>query len=145
MKRLFATALLLTLGLTAAAQQYSFTFRLEGSTDTMLYIARHYRDELRILDSAQLKNGSYIFAGRRQWPRGIYALVHQDRTKALGDFTIDGSLKFTIAADSKLSHASAKVTGCTANQQMFAYLATEDEANTQAKEIRERMKDHAKK
>lgn len=140
MKRILTTALMLVLGLTAAAQQYSFTFKLDGATDTMLYIARHFRDEFRIEDSAQLKNGSYVFAGKRQWPRGIYALVHQDRTKAVGDFAIDGSLKFTITADDKLTPSSVKVTGCTANQQMFSYMATEDEANAQAREIRERMK-----
>lgn len=134
---------MIVLGITAAAQQYSFTFKLDGATDSMMYIGRHFRDEFKLMDSARLKNGSYLFTGKKQWPRGIYALVHQDRTKAVGDFTIDGSLKFTITADAKMTSSTVKVTGCPANQQMFEYLATEDEATAQMKEIRERKKNEA--
>lgn len=145
MKRILTTVIMLTIAVTAAAQQYRFTFKLDGATDTMLYIGQHYRDEIKILDSARLTNGSYVFAGKRQWPRGIYALVQQNRTKSISDFTIDGSQKFTITADAKMSAASVKVTGCPANQQMFSFMATEDEANAQMKEIRERKKNEATK
>ena len=145
MKRVLTYAIMLTLGLTSMAQQYSFTFKLDGSTDTVIYIGRHYRDEVRLMDSAQLKNGSYVFAGKKQWPRGIYALVHQDRTKQIADFTVDGSLKFTITADAKLTPKTVKVTGCPANQQMFSYMATVDDARKQMNDIRERKKNDATK
>ena len=128
----------------AKAQQYNMVFKLAGATDTVAYIARHYCDELQVLDSARLdKDGAYHFVGRRNWPRGIYAFVGQKRDKAIGDFTIDGSQKFTITADAKLSPASVKVSGSYANEQMFSYLATIQEARRQSDEIKKRKNDPA--
>ena len=145
MKRNLTALLLLASCFTAGAQQYNISFRLDGCTDSMLYIGRHYRDAFQLVDSARLRNGSYTFAGSNTLKRGIYAIVHQDGEKAIGDFVIDGDYSFTITADDKLTATSANVKGCTANEQMFRYLATEQEARSEQRAIRERMKDPATK
>ncbi len=145
MKRILTILVLAIMGISASAQQYSFTFKLDGCKDTMMYIARHYRDEFRLVDSTRLKGDSYVFSGKKQWPRGIYALVHQDGTKAVGDFAIDGSLQFTITGDSKLTPSSVTVKGSSSNQQMFSYMATVDDARQQMKDIAERKKNPATK
>ena len=124
MKKILAIATLLAAFLSLQAQSYDMTFRLEGVADSLLYIARHHRDQLQPMDSAQrAKDGSYRFRGKRNWPRGIYALVHQDGKKAIGDFTIDGSQRFTLTADDKLTPSTVHVKGCQANSRMFGYLA----------------------
>ena len=115
--------LLFAATLSAGAQQYSFTFKLKDVSDTMLYIAQHYRDEIKLVDSTRLVSGKYLFKGNRNWEKGIYALVRQNRTEQIGDFAIDGSRKFTISGDSKLTPASVSVQGCPSNQQMFSYMA----------------------
>ncbi|MCR4658676.1 MAG: DUF5106 domain-containing protein [Bacteroidales bacterium] len=140
MKKLTLVLTLVLAAMSVDAQQYNITFKLEGSTDTMLYIARHFRDEVQILDSARLKNGSYNFVGSKGLKRGVYALVHQDREKSIGDFVIDDSRKFTITADDKLTSSKVKVKGSDANQRMYNYMATVSEANKEIKEIRERKK-----
>lgn len=145
MKRAFYTLVLLAAGLSAGAQQYNISFRLDGCTDSMLYIARHYRDAFQLVDSARLKNGAYTFAGSKTLSRGVYALVHQGGDKLLSDFVIDGSQRFTITADEKMSETSVKVKGSDANEQMFRYLATEQEARREQSAIRERKKDAATK
>ena len=146
MRRIVIIALLLGAAAVAGAQNYRMVFKLEGSQDSVLYIARHFRDQLRIVDSARVqKDKSYVFQGKRTWQRGVYALVHQDREKKIGDFMIDDSRQFTITADSKMSAASVKVKGSEANSQMFAYMATEDEAVAELKEIRKRKDDPATK
>lgn len=137
--------MLLMAGLTAGAQQYSITFKLDGCTDSVLYIARHYRDALVVLDSARQKDGAYLFTGSKALSRGVYALVHQDGEKSLGDFVVDGSQRFSIAADDKLTPSSVKVKGSDANQQMFKYIATWNEAKKEMNAIRERMKDPSSK
>ncbi len=138
--------LLLALTYGAGAQSYSFTFRLNGMEDSMLYIGRHYRDEVTLLDSTRrATDGSYTFKGNKKWNRGIYALVRQDRTKQVGDFAIDESRKFTIIGDAKLSASSVTVKGCASNLQMFNYMNTLTEARKEVDEINKRKKDPATK
>lgn len=141
MKHRILIALLMCAAWSVDAQQYSFTFKLTDSNDSVMYIARHFRDELQVIDTAYRgKDGSFQFKGNRKWDRGIYALVGQDGKKSINDFAVDGSLKFTISGDSRLSPKSVKVKGCHANEQMFNYIATIQDANTEMKGIRERLK-----
>ena len=137
--------LLMGLALGASAQRYSFTFKIDDCTDTMLYIGRHFRDVATPVDSARLKGGVYVFCGKRHWDRGVYALLRQDRRTQMGDFCIDESKKFTISGDAKLSAATVTVKGCKANAQMFDYIATEKAAKREMDDIRQRMKDPATK
>ncbi|MBQ8702917.1 MAG: DUF5106 domain-containing protein [Bacteroidales bacterium] len=132
MKRLFSLLPLLVLALAAEAQPVKLRFVANGCTDTMLYVARHYRDEVHLLDSARLDAKGCLFAGQRPWGRGIYALVRQDHKTVLTDFLIDDSRSFTIKGDAKLSAASIKVKGSAANQLMYDYRATEEAARREA-------------
>jgi hypothetical protein len=146
MRRTIITALLLCIASGVGAQSYSFTFRLEGIKDSMLYIGRHYRDDITLVDSArQAADGSSSFKGNKRWNRGIYALVRQDRSKQIGDFAIDESRKFTIHGDAKLSASSVTVKGCASNLQMFNYMNTVAEARKQMDAIRESKKNAATK
>ena len=145
MKRIASILLTVLLGLNCMGQQYSFTFKLDGVTDTMLYIAQYYRDEIKPVDSARLASNQYVFKGKRTWEKGIYVLVKQDRKSQIGDFAIDNSRKFTISGDAKLTPSTVKVQGCASNQEMFGYLATLQQGEKDIKEIRERKKDPATK
>lgn len=137
--------LMLLACLSAGAQQYGITFKLEGCTDTMLYIGRHYRDAVQKIDSARLSGGAYTFTGSKALSRGVYALVHQDGEKQIGDFVIDGSQRFYVTADDKLTASKVKVKGSDANSEMFNYIATWNNAKKEMNEIRERKKDPALK
>lgn len=146
MKRTLILALMLGAAMGAGAQTYKITFKLEGLKDSMLYIARHYRDQLQLMDSARVgKDGSFVFKGKRTWERGIYALVHQDGEKAIGDFAIDDSRLFSITADEKLTPTTVKVKGSEANSQMFDYMATWSEAKKRREAIDLRKKNAATK
>ena len=100
MRRFLILTLMIGAAFGTEAQSYRMTFKLEGLKDSTLYIARHFRDQLQVLDTARIqKDGSFTFSGKRTWARGIYALVHQDGEKAVGNFVIDDSRQFTISAD----------------------------------------------
>ncbi len=137
MKHILTLTLLALMGLSATAQQYKISFTLKGETDSVLYLAQHYLDGVRIIDSARLEKGSYTFKGRHKFARGIYCLVGQDRSTPCGDFAIDDSQKFCIEADSMLVAETAKVKGSLVNKQMFEYQAVEDEARRAMERIRE--------
>ena len=145
MKHIISISLLLLACFVAGAQQYSITFKLDGCTDSVLYIARHYRDAFQLVDSAVQRQGAYTFAGSKALKRGVYALVHQDGEKSIGDFLIDGSQKFTITADAKLTASTVKVKGSDANQQMFNYVAAWNKAKEDRNAILESKKDPTKK
>ena len=119
---------------------YQFKFQLKGLTDTMLYVGRHYRDEVQLMDSTRLEKGKYCFAGRRTWERGVYAIVRQDRKTVVGDFAIDDSQKFSIEGDDAMTPATVRVAGSEVNREMFDYLATLQAAQKEAREIREKRK-----
>lgn len=136
MKRSFLILTLLALYATAGAQPVKLQFNATGSTDTMCYIARHYRDEVQLLDSARVSAKGCLFTGQRPWGRGVYALVGQDRKTVLTDFLIDDSRTFTLTGDATLSSASIKVKGSRANEVMYQYRATEDAARREADSLR---------
>ncbi len=146
MKHIVTIVFALLLFTSARSQSYSFTFRLEGVEDSVLYIGRHYRDQLQLVDSAQhTGKGEYRFKGRRSWNRGLYALVRQDKKGKIGDFAIDDSRNFTLTADAKLSPASVKVKGSRVNSQMFTYMTTLQAAQKEQRALQERKKDPAQK
>ena len=132
MRRTLFILTLLLYCCTISAQQYSFSFQPAQLEDTVLYIGRHYRDEMQLLDSTRHSTKGYIFRGKQNWPRGIYALVRQDRKTVLTDFLVDDSRSFTLSGDNKMSAASVKVKGSKANQLMFEYMSTEQEARREA-------------
>ena len=137
-RRWTAVGLLLLL-LTPAAwgQRYSFSFAPRGCTDTVLYIAQHDHKSLHIIDSARrdAKRESFIFAGQRKWPQGVYALVRQDRQTQLADFLVDDSRQFSLTGDEQLSAPSISCKGSKSNAQMFDYLAHLQQARDKQREL----------
>ena len=144
MRRTLTIVSFICLALSAWGQQYSFTFQLEGRSDTVMYIGRYHRDVLTLVDTAVRRGDSYVFKGRREWPRGVYALVGQDGKKAVSDFCVDGSLKFSISGDAKLTPGSVKVKGSRVNAEMYDYLATETAAEKEMEALK-KDKDRAEK
>ncbi|MBR1784817.1 MAG: DUF5106 domain-containing protein [Bacteroidales bacterium] len=128
---LLIVAVLACLG--ARAQRYSFTFAPEGRGDSVLYLARHYRDRLIMLDTARqgTRRHDYTFAGSRAWDEGVYVLVGQDGKEQIADFLLGDSRRFTMTGDKSMGAASVKVNGSEANRQMFAYMARLQQARRQ--------------
>ena len=145
MKKLIVIALLaLALVPAASAQRYEMTFVVPkgGERDSVLYIGQHYRDQFRILDSARVgkRNGvdAYTFSGRRKWETGIYALLQRDAKKAITDFTIDGSQRFTLHLTP--SGEVTDIVGSPANEVMTAYTNKLEEAKRRVRDIEQRRK-----
>ena len=143
MKRILTILLVLSTLSSISAQRYSFDFTLEGVDDSVLYIGRHYRDQLQLVDTAQRTAKGYHFGGKRTWERGIYALVRQDGKQQVGDFAVDDSRQFSLSGDASLTPSTVKVKGSPANSKMFEYMATLQAAQKEMESIRERKKQEA--
>lgn len=143
MKKYFISAILLLLATSVHAQKYQIQFVMAQATDSVLYIGQHYRDQFTILDSARLgKNNTYTFAGKRNWERGIYALLDHEAKKSKLDFTIDGSAKFTINLNPGMEVLNPKrdIIGSPANQAMFTYINMIKYAKERVREIEKNKK-----
>lgn len=136
MKKTLIIIALFLAAFTARSQSYEMVFVIDQMKQPMLYIGQHHRDQLVLLDSARMeKPGRYVFKGKRQWERGIYALIDSTGKKSIVDFTIDGSQKFTISGDATLSAGSISVKGSDANVRMYEYIARNNAARAKARQL----------
>lgn len=136
MKKTLIIIALFLAAFTARSQSYEMVFVIDQMKQPMLYIGQHHRDQLVLLDSARMeKPGRYVFKGKRQWERGIYALIDSTGKKSIVDFTIDDSRKFTISGDATLSAGSISVKGSDANVRMYEYIARNNAARAKARQL----------
>ncbi len=155
MKKIIIIPLLLSLLPSLYAQRYDMTFRLPGASDSLIYLGQHYRDQFVTLDSAiQSKDNTYRFSGKHKFERGMYALYTKDAKKALFEFTIDGSQRFSIRTDERYTVADpdSDISGSPANQAMHSYMNRFNQARKEFQEMEKRkassdikVKDQAKK
>ena len=139
MKKLVMLAAALIAAAAAFGQGYELTFKTKVTTDTMQYLAQHFRDKFIFVDSCRVNNGTATFKGRRNLETGVYCLLNSEKKKIL-DVMIDDSRKFAVNYEMPFSNATTVVTGSKANQSMFDYMARQDAAHKQAKDIEEEKK-----
>ena len=103
MKLILIILTILSLGTAASAQKYSFTFKTDKATDSVMYLGQHFRDKLIILDTAKVEKGVVRFDGTRQWKRGVYVLIDQTKNKGVLDFMVDDSqiMTFTLKGNAR--------------------------------------------
>lgn len=143
MKKYFIAIWLLVSALPLFAQKYSITFHMPAATDSMLYLGQHYRDQFIVIDSAvRTPNNTFVFAGKRQWETGIYALFNKEKKKSILDFTIDGSFKFaiTLNATNGVTDPQHDIVGSPANTAMYTYINRINDARIRMREIEKKKK-----
>lgn len=141
MKKAFIFICFFVAAFSACCQRYEITFILDQMKHPVLYIGQHHRDQFIILDSTHIqKNGHYIFKGSRKWERSTYVLIDMTKKKAIADFTIDDSQKFTISGDSTLTAETVSVKGSEANTRMFEYIGRNNMARSRARQIEKNRK-----
>lgn len=60
----------------AAAQTgYKINFKIKSWKDTTVYLGSYIGESTVLLDTAQVKNGSFYFDGKKPLPQGVYFLV----------------------------------------------------------------------
>lgn len=143
MKKIIILLFLISLLPILHAQRYEMTFRLPGASDSLLYLGQHYRDRFVALDSAApSKDHTYRFAGKGKFETGMYALYNKEAQKALFEFTIDGSQRFSIRANTafEVANPKADISGSPANQAMHTYINRFNQARKQARDLEQLKK-----
>ena len=143
MKKTVILPLLFALLPMLQAQRYEMAFQLPGATDSMLYLGQHYRDKFITLDSAvRSSDNTYKFVGKHKFETGMYAIFNKAASKALFEFTIDGSQRFSVRTNQafEVEEPEKDITGSRAMQLMYSYMKRLNQANRQAKDIEQRKK-----
>ncbi len=138
MKKILLLAILTTSLTSLYAQHYEMTFQLPGATDSLLYLGQHYRDQFVTLDSTfRGQENTYRFSGKQKLERGMYALYTKDANKALFEFTIDGSQRFSIRTNESFEvvDPESDISGSPANQAMHTYMNRFNQAHKKYREL----------
>jgi len=99
---------------------YKITIELEGSTDTVFYLASYYGAQVTVSDTAYTDKQPIVFKGTERLPGGIYILVGQNKKKIL-EFVVDKYQSFKIQTDTSDPLKNARITNSPENDLFFEY------------------------
>ncbi len=124
---------------------YNIGFRPAIEPSGRYYLAQHAQDRFIRIDSSMGFRGYIIFQGQKTLPRGVYALLDENR-KLMLDFVMDGeNTTFNIEMDSTMSNKGMRVINSAPNERMFQYLAKLDWGNAENKRLQELVRNGNKK
>jgi hypothetical protein len=117
MKRIITGILLFaaTFGL-KAQNGYEIKVSIKGIKDTVCYLLRYKWDSQYIVDTAKVKNGSFVFKGNVPIEKGIYAVLRQNKGFIYFDMPVTDVQKFSIATDTLELYNKMKITGSQVNE-----------------------------
>jgi peroxiredoxin len=124
---------------------YDIKINFKGCTDTTVYLAKYFWDQLPITDSCKnFKNGKISFKGAVPLEKGVYFLANQARSSFYCQFIVDANQKFTINLDGSDVAGSLK-SDDKQNEQFFSYIkymtAKNKELNSYREQFRGKSKD----
>ncbi len=126
MKHVYTTIIFLTIFCNAflkAQKGYDIKINFKNCTDSTVYLARYFFDQLPVIDSCKkIKNGKIQFKGTSELQKGIYFLANQSKTAFYFQFIVDNNQNFTITSDALNYSTSTKSADDKQNDQFFSYV-----------------------
>lgn len=131
MKKLVALIAIALFVLPAAAQlkrgentekkEYNLKFRVEGLSDTIIYLANYYGGKQYYKDTAEVDaKGYFEFSGMKKYPAGIYLMVLPDR-KSYFELIINET-SFTMETEKGKLVEEMKIKGSKENEVFYGYM-----------------------
>src|ERR1700751_749269 len=117
MKKIVASILLFSAVLGARSQNaYEIKVNIKGIKDSVCYLLRFRWESQGIVDTAKVKNGSLVFAGKKPLEKGIYAVLRQSKSYWYFEFPVWDVQKFSIVTDTVNLFNKMKITGSPMNE-----------------------------
>lgn len=102
----------------AAQTGYRLSFRIEGLSDTTVYLGYYYGESTFVRDTARVdKSGDFVFDGNQKLRQGVYFLV-LDKTRIL-EFVVGEDQDFSLTTSTADYVKNAKVSGDPDNTLFF--------------------------
>ena len=99
----------------AEAQSYKIEFKIDGLSDTTIYLGNYFGESTYVKDTAQVtRNGEFLFEGREPLNKGMYFLV-LNKTR-LFDFIVSEDQEFKLTTSTEDYVKNLKVIGDIENE-----------------------------
>ncbi len=106
-----------------AQNAYDIKINFKGLTDTNVYLAKYFFDQMPVADSCvKIKNGKVHFAGKTALDKGMYFLANQAKNSYYFQFIVDANQKMTLNLDMTDIAGTLKSPDDKPNQQFFDYI-----------------------
>ncbi len=123
---------------------YDIKINLKGCTDSTVYLAKYFFDQVPIADSCKkVKGGKIQFKGDMPLDKGVYILANQGRNSFYFQFIVDGSQKFTITGDVSDISGSLKSSDDKQNDLFFSYVKFMTTKNKELYQLQSQLKGKA--
>jgi len=131
---LFFTSLILP-----AQSGHKIKITIDNYPDSVLYLVNYYGQSNLVKDTAYLKKGRFVFAGRKALPGGIYLAVTKDRKYF--EFLVDKDQDFELHTQYDGFTDHMKVKGSQDNTQFYEYLTYISKKDKERKNLEDKYKD----
>ncbi len=118
---------------------YEIVFNIKNASDSVIYMAIHYKGQLYLKDSAfAVPKGHYVFKGEKRLDDGLYTLVSSKRSPYI-DFILDKNQYFEFNIDTILNPVNYSVKNSPHNAEMLAFQRQTVNARTESKSLVEKL------
>lgn len=130
------TLCLALLSTSLLAQEYKYSFKIEGIADTTIYMANYYGAKQYYNDTAKVDSeGRFTFEGNKPKPGGIYSVIMPDKKSYL-EVVINNESSFEIETTlGDLTGKALKVKGSKENEAFYEYVQFATEAQKKGQSI----------
>lgn len=106
-----------------AQNAYDIKINFKGLTDTNVYLARYFFDQMPVADSCvKIKNGKIRFTGSTPLDKGMYFLANQAKNSYYFQFVVDENQKMAMNLDMSDIAGTLKSADDKQNQLFFDYI-----------------------
>lgn len=128
-----------------AQNGYDIKINFKGLTDSNVYLARYFFDQMPVVDSCvKIKNGKVYFKGTSPLDKGMYFLANQAKNSYYFQFLVDGSQKITINVDMADVAGTMKSPDDKQNQLFFDYIRFMTSRNKEMSAVQNQAKGKSK-
>jgi hypothetical protein len=116
MKKFGLISFIAFLCLTLNAQKYEIKVKINGISDTVIYLGHHFGEKKYVIDTARIDSkGNAIFTGDKELNRGIYLVVMPSKGMTYFEILVADQKRFSVETDTLNFVENLKIKGCKEN------------------------------
>ncbi|MDD3860473.1 MAG: DUF5106 domain-containing protein [Bacteroidales bacterium] len=116
MKKVGLLNLIVFTSLLLSAQAYEINVKINGVSDTVIYLGHHFGEKKYVIDTARIDSkGNAVFTGDKELNKGIYLVVMPSKGMTYFEILMTNNQKFSIETDTTDFSKNMKVKGCKEN------------------------------
>lgn len=120
----------------SCAQGYRIEIKVDGSQDSVMYLAYYYADKQLLKDTTEHQgDGLFVFEGEEPLPQGVYLGVRAD--KNYFEFIVGEDQEFRLSTTTDDLIGDMKISSCLENKRFYEFLHHTGSLNMKIRDLRE--------